>query len=964
MAANPNPVGRTGIVTIASQLYTVRQNPLVCLFSLSPTLRSHGYVTSTNTFDVVANGAGCDWTLTNNNSWITITPPTNGQGNRTLTYTVAANPNTFSRTGLVRVADQVFTVTQDSAPCTNTIFPTLRTPGSGATNDTVAVMAATGCAWSTVNTNPWISILAGTNGTGTGVVSYAVAANPNPEGRTGVVTIASQAFTVRQSPLVCLFSLSPILRSHGYGEATNTFDVVANGAGCAWTLTNSNSWITITPPTNGLGNRTLTYTVTANPNAFSRTGLVKVADQVLTMVQDPAPCTTAISPTLRTHGPGAATDTVEVTATVGCAWTTSNSIPWVSILSGASGTGTGTVSYAVAANPNPVARTGLVIIASQVLTIRQSPVSCLISLSPVLRPHGYGAATNTFDVVANGAGCSWTLTNNNSWITITSPTNGLGNQTVGYTVAANPNSSSRTGLVSVANQVFTLTQDPAPCTIDLTPIDRDHGYGAATNTVDLATAGGCPWNVVNTNGWIVLISPASGSSSATVTYRVTANTSFSNRMGVVRIGGQPFTVTQQGLPCNFSVSPTNRNHGYGTASNFFGVTAGTGCGWTVIKTNNWITFATSATGNGNGTVGYLVTANPSSISRTAVLVVEDAVFTLTQDGAPCTYSVSPGSRTHGHGATTNMFDLTTPAGCPWSVFHTNNWITILSATNGTGNTTVLYSVAANPYSTDRTALLLAGGKPFNLTQRGASCTLSISPTNRMHGYGGATNTVSLMAGIDCPWGVTNTNNWITIMSPTNGTGTVNVAYAVAANLGLDGRTGSVLIGGLAFVVNQAGFNCAYDLSPSNRTHGAGGSVGTASVTANTNCAWSVGNTNTWIMITSGQSGMGDGSFTYTVAANTNSGARTGYLTVSDQTLALTQRAMSTGLDIESITMLGGGSAKLRFSGDPLGVWRVEASSNLVNWVSIGSITNVAGGVEYTDANAVSFGHRFYRAATP
>ena len=54
--------------------------------------------------------------------------------------------------------------------CSYSISPTLRTYGPGTTNDTVAVMAGTGCAWSTVNTNPWITILAGTNGTGTGVV--------------------------------------------------------------------------------------------------------------------------------------------------------------------------------------------------------------------------------------------------------------------------------------------------------------------------------------------------------------------------------------------------------------------------------------------------------------------------------------------------------------------------------------------------------------------------------------------------------------------------------------------------------------------------------------------------------------------------------------------------------------------------------------------------------------------------
>lgn len=63
------------------------------------------------------------------------------------------------------------------------------------------------------------------------------------------------------------------------------------------------------------------------------------------------PCTPTISPTssnLTTSS--AATGSVSVTAGTGCAWSATSNASWITITSGASGTGNGTVGYSVAAN--------------------------------------------------------------------------------------------------------------------------------------------------------------------------------------------------------------------------------------------------------------------------------------------------------------------------------------------------------------------------------------------------------------------------------------------------------------------------------------------------------------------------------------------------------------------------------------------------------------------------------------
>jgi hypothetical protein len=80
-------------------------------------------------------------------------------------------------------------------------------------------------------------------------------------------------------------------------------------------------------------------------------------------------CTGAISPTSQTVAATSSTGTVAVTAT--CAWTAASNSTWLSITSGASGTGNGTVGYSVAANTS-VARTGTLTIAGQTFTVNQA----------------------------------------------------------------------------------------------------------------------------------------------------------------------------------------------------------------------------------------------------------------------------------------------------------------------------------------------------------------------------------------------------------------------------------------------------------------------------------------------------------------------------------------------------------------------------------------------------------------
>ena len=56
------------------------------------------------------------------------------------------------------------------------------------------------------------------------------------------------------------------------------------------------------------------------------------------------------------------------------------------------------------------------------------------------------------------------------------------------------------------------------------------------------------------------------------------------------------------------------------------------------------------------------------------------------------------------------------------------------------------------------------------------------------------------------------------------------------------------------------------------------------------CTWTANTTNSWIIITSGSSGTGNGTVGYNISANTTGNNRTGTIAVAEKTFTITQYA--------------------------------------------------------------------------
>lgn len=361
------------------------------------------------------------------------------------------------------------------------------------------------------------------------------------------------------------------------------------------------------------------------------------------------------------------------------------------------------------------------------------------------------------------------------------------------------------------------------------------------------------------------------------------------------------TVTTGPSPakCQVTLSGTSSVEAAGGAG-FVTVTTQPECVWNVSTASAWITGLTPTSGQGSGRVDFRVTANPASTSREAELVVNDARLPVTQPGGTppaCTYALSPATQTIAAAGGAGRVTVTAGSGCAWSATSSAEWLTLSTPAGGTASGTVAFTVAANT-GADRSAIITVAGQQATVRQAStqSSCLVEIAPAGQSFGAAGGTGgPITVTTTATCAWTARTTDTWITLSGNSGGTGNGSVSFAVAANSGA-ARTGTITIGGATFTVSQAATvppSCSFTIAPTNLSISAAGGAGPPiTVTAGTGCSWTAGSNVTWITITGGATGSGNGNVTFTVDPNTATVERSGALTIAGQTFTVTQAAAS------------------------------------------------------------------------
>ena len=186
----------------------------------------------------------------------------------------------------------------------------------------------------------------------------------------------------------------------------------------------------------------------------------------------------------------------------------------------------------------------------------------------------------------------------------------------------------------VSSDVWSFTVIPAgPCTYSISPTSRSFPSGGGAGSISVtSSASGCSWSATEDAGWISITSGSSGNGDGTVTYSVSANTSSNPRSTTITIAGKSHTVTQEGVSCSYSISPTSSSFPSDGGIGSISVTAPSGCSWTATEDTEWISITSGSSGSGNGTVTYSVSANTKKSSRKATINVAGIIHKVDQEG--------------------------------------------------------------------------------------------------------------------------------------------------------------------------------------------------------------------------------------------------------------------------------------------------------------------------------------------
>ena len=192
-------------------------------------------------------------------------------------------------------------------------------------------------------------------------------------------------------PVRCASDLTPTAASISADGGRTTVTVSAPRE-CTWSATTQAPWLEVTPGA-GQGNGSVVVAAASNAYARGRTAVVTINDRQFTLTQAARACRFALRPPSVSLGSSAASASVLVDASDGCAWQASTSDAWLRIHGSDMRIGPGALEFDVTANPGAQRQAIVRIADDQELTIVQAAAGAAPVPGPP-SPFGPAAPTN------------------------------------------------------------------------------------------------------------------------------------------------------------------------------------------------------------------------------------------------------------------------------------------------------------------------------------------------------------------------------------------------------------------------------------------------------------------------------------------------------------------------------------------------------------------------------------------
>ena len=361
--------------------------------------------------------------------------------------------------------------------------------------------------------------------------------------------------------------------------------------------------------------------------------------------------------------------------------------------------------------------------------------------------------------------------------------------------------------------------------------------------------------------------------------------------------------------CTFTLSASSLSFGAGGGSTSVSVNTTSNCAWTAVSDRGWMTIG-GGSGTGSGAVTVTVSANPGEATRTGTLTIGGHTVAVQEAGlGACSVEISPATASVTKDAGSGSFTVTAPAHCTWTAGSNASWLRITGGSPGTGTANIAYAIDRNTAAEPRTGAISVANGAFTLTQAGdppLSCDYAVTPvTFPVCMSAGFELVATLTTNDGCSWTVQPDSGWLTLLSPSAGSGPSQVRFRVGDNYDAP-RQGKVMVrwpsptAGQNLLVSQAG--CRYAVTVPAFTVVAAGATHQFDVLQQSDptecggplqngCVWSAVADVPWITVTTSMPRRGDDRVMFAVAPNPGATPRTGTITVRDQVVRITQNGL-------------------------------------------------------------------------
>lgn len=539
---NPNVEKRVGYVYVSGHVHTITQAGVGATVSpLDATFECEGGMGQVSV--VTQNQAG--WQARSNADWISVSS-TSGEGEKSLSYSVAPLYQVTTRQATLTVAGNEVTILQYGRPMQLESYSISRDWHAQTIPITVNALAIT--EWSVTSNASWISVVDTGNGKGDDLVTIAITENTSYRSRTGSVTIGTEIFTVKQAGCSNLvFSASPEGRTVSVDGANGLISVTAT-PDLPWSATSDSNWMLIYGNTaTGSGNGNVVYSVLPQSTLYERTGIITItsADGRLPkythIVKQPA-ATSSLSISGYEFEAIGESCAIDVSLADVVAWEVVENLNWLTVIGSTSRVGPGTVTLQVSANTTLYPRSGTVKIAEKTFTVTQKGRGIAVEYDNKL--FGTDGGIDSIFVYADKDVAWKAVVSDPTWITVFSGASGTGNGEIQYIVSPYfGDSGVRTGTITVGDKVIYITQRTYDLTINpcSTTVTSENGSGEFGVSASIADA----WTVVATEPWITIVEGYdAGSGNGTVRFTYTENDTGKMRTGKIIVAGEVYTIQQ------------------------------------------------------------------------------------------------------------------------------------------------------------------------------------------------------------------------------------------------------------------------------------------------------------------------------------------------------------------------------------------------------------------------------------